>query len=262
MKVLFAVLVCGLVAGGCGRVVAQSDSGPAVQPQSTAQSAGGGQGQRGFRGGGMGGWGGRGMMGTVTAVAADHYTIKTDAGETWTVQVGVNTRILHQTARRDGQGGRGEGGELPQSLKISDIKVGDAISVMGESDSAKKSLGAAFVLQLEPEVAQKIREMQANFGKTWLMGSVTAITGVTVKIDSQVDGAAHTFTADENTTFRQRREPVTLGDVKVGDMVRVEGAVKNDVFVAARVNVMSPGSQGGPPMVPRDGPPPAPPQQQ
>ena len=44
--------------------------------------------------------------------------------------------------------------------------------------------------------------------------------------------------ADENTTFRKHREPVTLADVQVGDMVRVEGAVKDGIFVAASVSVM------------------------
>jgi preprotein translocase subunit YajC len=59
-------------------------------------------------GGGMGQ--GRGVMGTVTQVAADHYTIKTDAGETYTVHYSANTRIVKQTAQGQGQGrGRGEG---------------------------------------------------------------------------------------------------------------------------------------------------------
>jgi len=36
-------------------------------------------------------------------------------------------------------------------------------------------VGAVVVLQLDPERAKQIREMEANFGKTWLMGKVTAI---------------------------------------------------------------------------------------
>lgn len=70
-----------------------------------------------------------------------------------------------------------------------------------------------------------------------------------------MDNAQHTFAADENTSFRKRREPVTLADVQVGSNVRVEGAVKDGVFVATSVMVMgAPPATGGP--APREGPPP------
>jgi hypothetical protein len=64
-----------------------------------------------------------------------------------------------------------------------------------------------------------------------------------------MDNAAHAFVADEETTFRKRREPITLADVQVGDSVRVEGAMKDGVFVAASVAVMGM-QQGG--TVPRE----------
>ena len=95
------------------------------------------------------------------------------------------------------------------------------------------------------------------------MGRVTAIDGVKVTLMATMDSAAHSFVADENTTFRKRREPVTLGDIRVGDMVRVDGAVKDGVFVAATVNAMGM-PPGGMTHMPRNGaagaPPSAPPQ--
>ena len=204
-------------------------------------------GQRGGRGGWGGGFGGGGVTGTVTETAADHYIIKTDAGETYTIQFSVNTRIMKQTARQRGEGG----GNPPQALKSTDIKVGDAVAALGVVDAAAKSVGAVVVLQLDPERAKQIREMQTNFGKTWLMGKVTAINETTVTIFAAVDNAVHTFVADENTTFRKRREPITLADLQVGDRVRVEGAVKDGNFVAASVMVMAM-PQGGMPIVPRE----------
>jgi hypothetical protein len=194
---------------------------------------------------------GRGLTGTVTEVAADHYTIKTDAGETYVVHFSVNTRILKQGTgmRERGQGGEG-GGNPPQMLKPTDIKVGDAIAAVGEIDAAAKSVGATTVVQIDPERAKEMREMQANYGKTWLMGKVTAVDGVKVTLMGAIDNAAHVFVADENTTFRKRREPITLADIQVGDTVRVEGAVKDGIFLATAVNAM--GAQGPPPTVPRD----------
>ncbi|MGA2535734.1 MAG: DUF5666 domain-containing protein [Terracidiphilus sp.] len=238
-------------------------------PPPAAQAPGGGQGAGGQRGGGRGGWGGgmgmgRGLTGTVTEVAADHYTMKTETGESYTVHYSANTRILKQQPRAAGEGrgtgqGRGDGegrgaggmgGNPPQTLKPTDIKVGDAIAAMGEVDATAKSVGAVVVMQIDPERAKQMREMQANYGKTWLMGKVTAIDGVKVSLMSGMDNAAHSFVADENTTFRKRRDPITLADIQVGDTVRVEGALKDGAFVATVVNAMGPppagASNGGP----------------
>ena len=197
---------------------------------------------------------GHGTMGTVTEVAADHYTIKTDTGESYTIHFSANTRIVKQQVgpRQGGGGGMGNGGNPPQPIKPSDIKVGDAVAAMGEVDAAAKSVGAVAVVQLDPERARQMREMQANYGKTWLMGKVTAINETKVSLLGTVDNAAHAFVADENTTFRKRRDPITLADVQVGDMVRVEGAVKDGTFMATSVSVMAM-PLGGTPMLPRTG---------
>ncbi len=221
--------------------------GLALMLAASAQDAN--HGQRGGRGGwGEGGFGGGGITGTVTEAAADYYTIKTDSGETYTIHFSANTRIMKQMIRQRGERGEG-GGNPPQMLKPSEIKVGDVIGAMGEVDAAAKSVGAVAIVQIDPERARQMREAQANFGKTWLMGKVTAINETKVTLFSSVDNAAHAFVADENTTFRKHREPVTLADVQVGDTVRVEGAVKDGSFVAASVTVMGM-PPGGTPVVP------------
>jgi hypothetical protein len=205
-------------------------------------------------------------MGTVTEVAADHYTIKTEAGESYTIHYSANTRILKQQARGEGgqragggEGGPGTagggGGNPPQPIKPTDVKVGDAIAAMGEVDATAKSVGATMVMQIDPERAKQMREMQANYGKTWIMGKVTAIDGVKVTLMGNVDNTAHSFVADENTSFRKRRDPITLADIQVGDTVRVEGAVKEGGFVATAVNAMGPPLEGAA-GAPRNGPPP------
>jgi hypothetical protein len=225
--------------------------GLALTLAASAQDANPRGGRGGWGGGGGFGMGGGGITGTVTEVAADHYTIKTDAGDIYTVHFSANTRILKQAIQRRGPGeGREGDGNPPQMLKPTDIKVGDAIGVMGEVDAAAKTVGAVVIAQLDPERAQQIRERLANYGKTWLQGRVTAINETKVTLFSMMDNAAHTFVADEDTTFRKRREPITLADVQVGDVVRVEGAVKDGIFVASSVAVMGM-PPGGTPTVPR-----------
>jgi len=250
---------------------------PSPPPQTQSGQAGGGQ-----RGGGGRGWGGmgggmgmgRGLMGTVTEVAADHYTIKTETGETYTIHYSANTRILKQQARTEGaqrpaaaDGNQGEqgyqlrggGGNPPTPIKSTDIKVGDAVAAMGELDTTAKSIGATMVMQIDPERARQMREMQANYGKTWLMGKVTAIDGVKVTLMGAIDNTSHSFVADENTTFRKRRDPITLADIQPGDTVRVEGAVKDGAFLATQVSAMGQ-PPAGTPNLPRNAPPPSAPQ--
>ncbi|MGB8260436.1 MAG: DUF5666 domain-containing protein [Terracidiphilus sp.] len=227
------------------------------------------------RGAGRGGWAGRmgqGITGTVTEAVTDHFTVKTDSGAVYTVHFSVNTRILKQSIERraQGQGGpdrghdrsqdrgpaRSQGGEgrgpgVPQEIKAAEIKVGDTILAAGETDEASKSVDAVVVLLLDPERAKQLRELEASYGKTWLAGRVTAIQEAKVTIEGMQDKAAHAFVADENTAFRKRREPITLADIQVGDMVRVEGAVKDGVFVATSVAVMGM-PPGGTPVLGRE----------
>ena len=270
-------LICAIVFSASLTLTAAAQDTPAIPPagqpagQAPAQGSGSGrwQGQgQGQRGGGRGGMGGgygmgqgRGVMGTVTEVAADHYNIKTDAGESYVVHYSVNTRMVKQSGQGRGQGqGRGEGGQgggggnPPEPIKATDIKVGDAVAAMGEIDATAKSVGAVMIAQLDPERAKQMREMQANYGKTWLMGKITAVDGVKVTLMGTVDNTAHSFVADENTTFRKRRDPITLADLAVGDNVRVEGALKDGAFLATTVNAMG-APQVGNPTAPRGNPP-------
>lgn len=216
------------------------DTNPPDQPSQPAQ--GRGPGQRGGRGAwGGGGMMGRGVMGTVTEVAPDHFTVKTETGELYTIHYSVNTRIMKGGGgRRRGQADNEPPMTPPEAIKASDIKVGDAIAAMGEMDASAKSVGAVAIFQIDPERARQMREMQANYGKTWLMGRVAAVNDVKVTIEGGPDNASHTFVADENTTFRKRRDPITLADIHPGDMVRVEGALKDGEFVATNVAVMGP----------------------
>jgi hypothetical protein len=217
-------------------------------------------------GSGMGVAGSRGVMGTVTEISTDHFIIKSEVSQTFTVHFSVNTRIMKQPAgsripgsmrrgggrpQRQGQekdqsGGFEISGAPPETIKAAEIKVGDAIAAMGELDQAAKSIGAVAIILLDPQTANDMAEMRANFGKTWIQGKVTVIDGVKVTLMSAVDNAAHSFVADENTTFRKRREPITLSDIEVGDMVRADGAIKDSAFTAANVVVMGMPPGGAP----------------
>ena len=234
MNVFRPILALTLLLAPATLTLTAQDPSPEPPPGQSGQRDG-----RAMWGGG--GMMGRGVTGTVTEVAPDQFTIKSESGDLYTIHYSVNTHIL-----KGGGGLRRQQQDSdvpftpPAAIKPTDIKVGDAIGAAGEIDTAAKSVGAVVIFQVDPATAKRIRDMQANYGKTWLMGRVTAINEVQVTIQSGPDNATRAFTADENTTFRKRRAPITLADIHPGDAVRVEGALKNNAFVATTVSVMGP----------------------
>ena len=209
-----------------------------VSAQEDAQSVSGGP----FAGAHM-------VRGTVTAVEADHLTVKTEEGETYQVVVSDNTRIMENRA----------------PVKLTDVKTGDGIGAMGVMDAPTKTLHAVFVGVVDAEQVKKARE---DLGKTFITGTVTAIdmdnARLTVK---RPDGVSQTIQADETTSFKQGRrrersgagqanpgagantdpaaESITLADIKAGDLVGGRGSIKNGMFVPTELRVMHPRPREG-----------------
>ena len=180
---------------------------------------------------------GSGVMGKVTAVAPDHFTIRTETGQTFTIRYSVNTRIMKVSPRSaSGQQVDEANTDLPIFIKATEIKLGDSIGAVGEVDA--NSVGAIGIVRIDRATAKRIREMRANYGKTWLMGRVTALNQAHVTIRGGPDNATHTFIADENTTFFKLHHLITLADIRLGDILRVEGALKNSTFIATSVSTM------------------------
>jgi hypothetical protein len=179
-------------------------------------------------GGGMAGafGSGNGIRGTVTAAAANAFTIRTDEGDIYQVLYSVNTRLMKDR----------------QPIEAGDIHVGDMLMAGGIVDAKAKTVGAVFVLDID---AAQMRNARAGFGKTWVAGKVTAINELKITIERINDKQVQVVAVDENTSFRKRREDVTLADVKVGDFITVQGALHADTFVATALRVMTPGA-GGP----------------
>jgi hypothetical protein len=206
--------------------------------------------------------GGQMVRGTVTAAAADHLTVKTEAGETYQVALSANTRLNKDR----------------QPVKIADIKVGDGVGAMGVLDPATKTVHAVFVGVIDAEQVKKARE---NMGKTYITGKVTAIDMDALKITvMRPDGVSQTIGVDEQTSFKRGGrgmavmasgagvidtgagggrgngvgagsgngggggESITFADIKVGDSIAGQGGVKNGTFVPTQLGVMNPGAMG------------------
>jgi hypothetical protein len=222
-------------------------------------------GQDGARQGGMAFAGGQMVRGTVTAAAADHLTVKTEAGETYQVALSANTRLNKDR----------------QPVKVADIKVGDGVGAMGVLDPATKSVHAVIVTVIDAEQVKKARE---NMGKTYITGKVTAIDMDALKVTvMRPDGVSQVIAVDEQTSFKRGGrgmaalasgsgvvdagamggrgnsagagngagsgnggggESITFADVKVGDSIAGQGGVKNGLFVPTQLGVMDPATMG------------------
>jgi hypothetical protein len=206
------------------------------------------------REGGVSFAGGQMVRGTVTAVAADRLTVKTEAGDIYQVAISANTRVTKER----------------QPLKLTDIKAGDGVGAMGVLDPATKTVHAVFVGVIDAEQIKKARE---GMGKVYITGKVTAIDMDGLKLTVlRPDGVSQVIGVDEQTSFKRggRRmaalasgagvgevgssaaersngatssgnssgESITFADVKVGDSVAGRGALKNGVFVPTELGVM------------------------
>jgi hypothetical protein len=166
---------------------------------------------------------GPGVAGTITAINDGSITVKTRDGKT--AQVNLNGQTRFRKERQD--------------AKLADFKIGDEIFVRGQPAGAD-AWTAEVVASRPAGGGQFEQRMREGMGKQFIAGEVTAINGTQLTI-ARPDGVSQTIAADENTSFRKQNESVTLADIKVGDHVFGRGALKNDVFVPAVLNVSQPG---------------------
>jgi hypothetical protein len=199
-----------------------------------------GEGRPAFAGGQM-------VRGTVTAVAADQLTVKTDEGDVYKVAVSENTRVMKDR----------------QPIKVAEIKAGDGVGAMGVLDAPTKTVHAVFVAVIDAEQVKKARE---GLGKVYITGRITAIDMDNARLTvMRPDHVSQVIQADEGTSFRRggRREQaamsgapmavptgnesaesITLADVKVGDMVMGRGALKNGMFVPTELRIADATARG------------------
>ncbi len=191
----------------------------AQEPDAQANPQRDRQGER--RGGFMGM--GSAVHGTVTAIAGSEFTIKTEDGTIYKIATGPNTHIMKDR----------------QPIKATDIHAGDVVMTGGEVDEKAHTVGAVFLAVLDAEQVARMKQMQADFGKTWTAGKITAINDLNLTIE-RPDKKTQTIAVDENTSFQKHRESITLADIKVGDTVTSRGALKDGNFVATLLTVVDP----------------------
>lgn len=143
--------------------------------------------------------------------------VKTDAEVSWQILYGVNTRLMRDR----------------EPVRPADIHAGDMVFAAGNVDQKKHTVGAAVLIDVPAEEVRKARE---GLGKTWSAGRITAVHGTRIDVH-RLDGADQTIAVDENTSFRMKRDAVTLSDLQPGQGFRAEGHLQSGVFTATTLTV-------------------------
>lgn len=234
------------------------------------------------------------VNGELLAVDGKTLTLKTQDGQNALVVLTENTRIMRGSGMPGmggpGMGGvrpdppANSGGSSEDSatrrrpgnmqpVALTDLKKGDGIMAFGMIDPSTKALHAAAVMATD---GATLAAMRANLGKTYITGKVTTIDLDNARLTvHRPDGVDQTIGFDESTSFRRggrrnfgarseagtsqqppqhEEESITLADIKSGDNVFGQGAVKDGLFIPKVLTVSTPGARlHGAPVMPPEG---------
>lgn len=155
--------------------------------------------------------------GTVQSLTSDGFTLSTWGG-VWTVKTATSTKFSLKTG-------------------LSAVKVGDVVTVSGTvSKDSPTVITAAKVEdkavlkashENKKEAKKEIKELRkGDKGPGMLRGGATvqSIVGTTITLQGKNASTTRTITTDANTKFYSKAWlPITLGDIKVGDILKPFG---------------------------------------
>jgi len=171
------------------------------------------------------------QLGTVTAVAGNSLTLKTDAGQQVVVSVPEGARILQLAPGSTDL-------KTAQTIALKDIEAGDRVLVSGKAGDAAGSFAAARVILMKSsDIAQKHETEQADWQKRGTGGIVSAVDPGTGTLTVTVGAKKVAVTTSPKTQFRryagdsvkfEDAKPGTLAQIQPGDQVRVLGTKSDD----------------------------------
>jgi co-chaperonin GroES (HSP10) len=171
------------------------------------------------------------QLGTVTAIAGNSLTLKTDAGQEVVVSVPDGARILQLAPGSTDL-------KTAQTIALKDIEVGDRVLVSGKAgDSANSFAAARVILMKSGDIAQKHETEQADWQKRGTGGIASAIDAGTGTLTITVGAKKVAVTTSGKTQFRryagdsvkfEDAKPGTLAQIQPGDQLRVLGTKSED----------------------------------
>ena len=171
------------------------------------------------------------QLGTVTAIAGNSLTLKTDAGQQVAVSVPDGARILQLAPGSTDL-------KTAQTIALKDIEVGDRVLVSGKAgDNADTFAAARVILMKSSDIAQKHETEQADWQKRGTGGIVSAVDAGTGTLTVTVGAKKVAVTTSGKTQFRryagdsvkfEDAKSGTLAQIQPGDQLRVLGTKSDD----------------------------------
>ncbi len=171
------------------------------------------------------------QLGTVTAVAGNSLTLKTDAGQSVVVSVADGVRILQLAPGSTDL-------KTAQTIALKDIAVGDRVLVNGKAgDDASAFAASRVILMKSTDIAQKHAMEEADWQKRGIGGIVSAVDAGTGTVTVMVGPRKVAVNTSGTTQFRryagdsvkfEDAKPGTLAQLQVGDQLRVRGNKSED----------------------------------
>jgi hypothetical protein len=171
------------------------------------------------------------QLGTITAIAGNSLTLKTDAGQVVAVSVPDGARILQLAPGSTDL-------KTAQTIALKDIEAGDRVLVSGKAgDNAGTFAAARVILMKSSEIAQKHETEQADWQKRGTGGIVSAVDAGTGTLTVTVGAKKVAVTTSGKTQFRryagdsvkfEDAKPGTLAQIQPGDQLRVLGSKSDD----------------------------------
>src|SRR5271170_3572753 len=171
------------------------------------------------------------QIGTVTVVAGNSLTLKTDAGQEVSVAVADGARILQLAPGSTDL-------KTAQAITLADIAVGDRVLVSGKAgDTASAFSASRVILMKSSDIAQKHEMEQADWQKRGTGGIVSAVDPATGTLTVTIGTKKVAVITSSATKFRryagdsvkfEDAKPGTLAQIQVGDQLRVLGTKSDD----------------------------------
>ncbi len=171
------------------------------------------------------------QLGTVTAVAGNSLTLKSDAGQEVVVSVPDGARILQLAPGSTDL-------KTAQTIALKDIAAGDRVLVTGKAGDGAGSFAAARVILMKSsDIAQKHEMEQADWQKRGTGGIVKAVNEGAGSLTVSVGAKEIAVTTSSKTQFRryagdsvkfEDAKPGTLAQIQPGDQLRVLGTKSDD----------------------------------
>ena len=171
------------------------------------------------------------QLGTVTSVAGNSLTLKTDTGQVVTVSIGDGARILQLAPGSTDL-------KSAQVIALTNISAGDRVLVNGKAgDDASLFTAARVILMKSTDIAQKHEMEQAEWQKRGSGGIVSAVDAGAGTLTIAVGPRKVSVVTSSTTQYRrysgdsvkfEDAKPGTLAQIQPSDQLRVLGSKSDD----------------------------------